>query len=345
VIHKETEEAIRAGRKYLVYLLTGGVFLLLALAFTYVYAGTMDFQPGGILAADIAGGRVGLLFAFFLLSFGVKSAIMPLHSWLPSAMVAPTPVSALLHAVAVVKAGVFGFARAIGFIIGPELLHSSGAANYLMCITAVTILVASLIALRQDNLKARLAYSTVGHLSYIVLGIAMLSPSAWMGGVLHIVNHAVMKITLFFCAGSIYVKTHCTEVSQLDGIGKQMPITMGAFALASLGLAGVPPVTGFISKWYLVQGSLSVGQSVLAATFLISGVLNAGYFFSIVVRAFFRRSDTFTRFNEASPFLVVPLAITALLSLLLGLFPNQFPYFFDLARRIAGSVTGGGGLW
>ena len=344
VIHKETEEAISAGRKYLVYLLSGGVFLLLALAFTYFYAGTVDFQPGGILAGDIAGGRVGLLFAFFLLSFGVKSAVMPLHSWLPTAMVAPTPVSALLHAVAVVKAGVFGFTRAVGFIIGPELLHSSGAAEYLISFTVATILVASLIALRQDNLKARLAYSTVGHLSYIVLGIAMISPSAWVGGILHIVNHAMMKITLFFCAGAIHVKTHCTEVSQLNGIGKQMPITMGAFALASLGLAGVPPVTGFISKWYLVQGSLNVGQSALAAVFLISGVLNAGYFFSIVARAFFRRSDKFTRFNEASPLLLVPLVITALFSLLLGLFPNQFPYFFDLARRIAGSVIEGGGL-
>jgi multicomponent Na+:H+ antiporter subunit D len=342
VIHKETEEAIAGGRKYLIYLLTGGVALLLALAFTYVFAGMVDFRAGGILSADVAKGSVTLLLVLFLLSFGVKSAIMPLHSWLPTAMVAPTPVSALLHAVAVVKAGVFGFARAIGFIIGPQVLHDSDASSYLIVLTTATILVASLIALRQDNLKARLAYSTVGHLSYIVLGIALLSPAAWMGGLLHIVNHAVMKITLFFCAGAIYVKTHCTQVSELDGIGRQMPVTMAAFGLASMGLAGMPPITGFISKWFLVQGTLDTGQVALAVTFLLSGVLNAGYFFSIVCRAFFRRSEKFTRFGEASPLMLVPLAITAVLSLLMGLFPNQFPYFFELAKRVGGAVMVGG---
>ena len=344
VIHKETPESIAAGRKYLVYLLTGGVALLLALAFTYQIAGTVDFQAGGILSEQVAKGGVTLLFTLFLFSFGVKSGIMPFHSWLPAAMAAPTPVSALLHAVAVVKAGVFGFARAIGFIIGPQLFHDSGAAGWLAGLTAATILIASLIALRQDNLKKRLAYSTIGHLSYIVLGTALLSPNAWVGGLLHIVNHAVMKITLFFCAGAIYVKTHKTNVSELDGIGRQMPITMSAFALASMGLAGIPPITGFISKWYLVQGSLDVGQVALAVTLLLSGVLNAGYFLSIVCRAFFRRSDKFTGFNEASPLMVVPLAVTAMLSLLLGIFPNQFPYFFDLASKIAGSVLSGGGL-
>ena len=344
VIHKETPESIAAGRKYLVYLLTGGVALILALAFTYQIAGTVDFQAGGILSEQVAKGGVTLLFTLFLFSFGVKSGIMPFHSWLPAAMAAPTPVSALLHAVAVVKAGVFGFARAIGFIIGPQLFHDSGAAGWLAGLTAATILIASLIALRQDNLKKRLAYSTIGHLSYIVLGTALLSPNAWVGGLLHIVNHAVMKITLFFCAGAIYVKTHKTNVSELDGIGRQMPITMTAFALASMGLAGIPPITGFISKWYLVQGSLDVGQVALAVTLLLSGVLNAGYFLSIVCRAFFRRSDKFTGFNEASPLMVVPLAVTAMLSLLLGIFPNQFPYFFDLASKIAGSVLSGGGL-
>jgi len=343
VIHKETKEAIAAGRKYLVYLLTGGVALLLALAFTYKIAGTVDFQAGGILSEQVTRGGVAMLFTLFLLSFGVKSAIMPLHSWLPAAMAAPTPVSALLHAVAVVKAGVFGFARAIGFIIGPQLLHGSGISGYFTGLTAATILVASFIALRQDNLKMRLAYSTVGHLSYIVLGIALLSPSAWIGGLLHIINHAVMKITLFFCAGAIHVRTHRNNVSELDGIGRQMPITMAAFALASIGLAGMPPVTGFISKWYLIQGTLDVGQGALAATLLLSGVLNAGYFFSIVCRAFFKRSKKFTRFGEASPFIVVPLTTTAVISLLLGLFPNQFPYFYDLAARVASNVLGGGG--
>jgi len=343
VLHRETPEAIFGGRKYLVYLLTGGVFLLFALAFTYQLSGTVDFRPGGILPAQVAKNSVIFLFILFLLSFGVKSAIMPLHSWLPTAMVAPTPVSALLHAVAVVKAGVFGFARAIGFIIGPEMLHESGAASFLAAIAAFTILAASLIALRQDNLKARLAYSTVSHLSYIVLGVTMLSPSAWIGGLLHIVNHAMMKITLFFCAGAIYVKTHCENVSELNGIGKQMPITMAAFAVASIGLAGIPPVNGFISKWYLVQGSYDIGGIAFVVTFLLSGLLNAGYLLSIVVRAFFAPSDRFTKFGEASPLLVVPLTITAVLSVLMGLFPDRAPYFFQLVSSVAQNVLGGGG--
>jgi len=344
VIHRETPEAIFGGRKYLVYLLTGGVFLLFALAYTYQLSGTVDFQAGGILPAQTAKSSIIMLFTLFLLSFGVKSAIMPMHSWLPTAMVAPTPVSALLHAVAVVKAGVFGFARAIGFIIGPLVLHESGASGFLAALAAATILVASLIALRQDNLKARLAYSTVGHLSYIVLGLALFSPSAWIGALLHIVNHAMMKITLFFCAGAIHARTHCDSVSQLNGIGRQMPITMAAFAVASIGLAGIPPVNGFISKWYLVQGSYDVGQIVFVVTFLLSGLLNAGYFFSIVVRAFFAPSDKFTRFGEASKLMVVPLVITAVLSLLLGIFPDRIPYFFQLASSVARSVLGGGGL-
>ena len=343
VIHKETPEAISAGRKYLVYLLAGGTALLFALALTYQLSGSVDFKAGGIIPEQVSNGSVILLFILFLSSFGVKSAIMPLHSWLPAAMAAPTPVSALLHAVAVVKAGVFGFARAIGFIIGPQLLHDSGVAGYLIGLTAATILVASLIAIRQDNLKMRLAYSTVGHLSYIVLGITMLSVNGWTGGLLHMVNHAVMKITLFFCAGAIYVRTHCQNISEMNGIGRQMPITMGAFAVASIGLAGMPPINGFISKWYLVQGAVDVGQMALVATFLLSGVLNAGYLFSIVVRAFFFRSDKYTRFGEASPLMVVPLALTALFALLLGIFPNQFPNLFQLAARVASSVIGGGG--
>lgn len=319
------------------------MFLLFALALTYQLSGTVDFQAGGILPAQVAKSSVILLFTLFLLSFGVKSAIMPMHSWLPTAMVAPTPVSALLHAVAVVKAGVFGFARAIGFVIGPAVLNNSGAAGFLAALTAATILVASLIALRQDNLKARLAYSTIGHLSYIVLGLALFSPAAWVGALLHIVNHAMMKITLFFCAGAIHVKTHCDKVSQLNGIGRQMPVTMAAFAIASVGLAGIPPVNGFISKWYLIQGSYDVGQIAFVIIFLLSGLLNAGYLLSIVVRAFFAPSQKFTRFGEASPLLVVPLAITAVLSLLMGIFPDRVPYFFQLASSVAQSVIGGGG--
>lgn len=342
VIHKETPEAIAAGRKYLVYLLTGGVALLLALAITHQTAGSLDFQPGGFLSSQVGQGTLMTLFVLFLVGFGVKSALMPFHSWLPAAMAAPTPVSALLHAVAVVVAGVFGFARAFGFVIGPELLQEIGALNITAVLASVTIVVASLMAFRQDNLKRRLAYSTIGHLSYIILGVALLSSSAWTGGLLHIVNHAAMKITLFFCAGAIYVKTHRENVSEMNGIGRQMPITMGAFALASIGLAGVPPMGGFISKWYLVQGTFETGQVVFAVVLLLSGLLNAGYLLSIVGRAFFTNSINFTRFNEASPWMVVPLVLTALLSLFLGLFPDGLFHFYQLASSVASSVLGGG---
>ena len=344
VIHKETPEAISAGRKYLVYLLTGGVALLLALALTYQISGSVDFQAGGFLSAQVGQDMLMILFFLFLVGLGVKSALMPLHSWLPAAMAAPTPVSALLHAVAVVKAGVFGFARVVGFVMGPVLLQEIGALNILAGFAVVTILLASLLAFRQDNLKLRLAYSTVGHLSYIILGITLLSPSAWIGGLLHLVNHAAMKITLFFCAGAIYVKTHCENISELNGIGRQMPITLGAFALASIGLAGVPPISGFISKWYLVQGALGTGQVVFAVTLLLSGLLNAGYLFPIVRRAFFMPSNSFTRFDEASPWMVVPLVLTAALSLFLGLFPDQFFHFYRLAADVASNVLSGGGL-
>jgi len=344
VIHKETPEAIAAGRKYLVYLLTGGTVLLLALIFTYQMTGTVEFQPGGFLSAQFGHVKLLILFLLFLVGFGVKSAIMPLHSWLPAAMAAPTPVSALLHAVAVVKAGVFGFARVNGFVFGPELLKEIGASNILAGFAAGTILVASLLAFRQENLKLRLAYSTVGHLSYIVLGFSLLSPSAWTGGLLHMINHAAMKITLFFCAGAIYVKTHCQNVSELNGIGRQMPITMGAFALASIGLAGIPPVGGFISKWYLVQGSFQTEQAVFGVILLISGLLNAGYLFPIVRRAFFLRSDRFSKFNEASPWMVIPLALTAALSLFLGIFPERAFHLYHLASDVVGRVFSGGGL-
>ncbi len=344
VIHKETPEAISAGRKYLVYLLSGGVTLLLALAFTYQIAGNVDFRPGGFLSLQVGQDRLMVLFVLFMVGFGVKSALMPLHSWLPSAMIAPTPVSALLHAVAVVKAGVFGFVRVIGFVMGPELLQEIGALNLLAGFAGATIVLASLLAFRQNNLKLRLAYSTVAQLSYIILGLALLSPSAWSGGLLHIVNHAVMKITLFFCAGAIYVKTHRENVSDLNGIGRQMPWTMGAFALASVGLSGVPPIAGFISKWYLVQGTLETGHTVLAAVLLLSGLFNAGYLFPVVIRAFFAPSHSFSKYDEASPLMVIPLVLTAGLSLFLGLFPDKIFHLYQLASNVASGVFSRGGL-
>jgi multicomponent Na+:H+ antiporter subunit D len=308
------------------------------MAWTQSMGASLNFKPGGILPAGNGAAELALLLTVFVIGVGVKAGLMPMHSWLPAAMVAPTPVSALLHAVAVVKAGVFGFARVVGFVFGAELIRQSEAADLVVILAAATILLASLLAMAQDNLKRRLAYSTVGHLSYIVLGIMLVTPDAWRGGLFHIVTHAAMKITLFFCAGAIYAKAHRENISELDGIGKQMPVTLGAFGVASLGLAGVPPLGGFLSKWFLAEGALAAGQPALLAVLIISGILNAGYFFPIVYRAFFRRSERFTTFAEASPLMVVPLCLTALLSVGLGFFPDVLFQWFSLANETVKSV-------
>ncbi len=343
IIHKETPEALRSGRKYLFYTLTAGVVLMAAAAWTYTLAGSLDFVPGGLLKGlGLPASTVRILFLLFIGGVGVKAAIMPLHAWLPAAMVAPTPVSALLHAVAVVKSGAFGVIRIVGFVFGPQILRDCGADKLLMVAAAITILVSSIMALAQDNLKMRLAYSTVGHLSYIVLGVAILSPEAFTGGVLHLASHATMKITLFFCAGAIYVNVHRVNISELDGIGRAMPWTMGAFAVGSIGLAGLPPVNGFISKWYLGLGAVEAGYLLALAVFLVSGLLNAAYLFPIVHRAFFRSSNQFDGDREASPLLVVPIVITALLSILFCIWPNGLVRLYDLAVMISGSVFGGG---
>ena len=279
MIHKETKVAIAAGRKYLVYTLTAGVLLIAATAWTYRIAGTLDFRAGGLFGnASFSPSAITVLFLLFLGGVGVKAAIMPLHSWLPAAMVAPTPVSALLHAVAVVKSGVFGVVRIVGFVFGPELMRQFGLNIFLAIVAGATIILASLLAFRQDNLKHRLAYSTVGHLSYIVLGAALLSPASLIGGLLHIANHATMKITLFFCAGAIYVRHHKEKISELDGIGRVMPWTMGAFTVGAIGLAGIPPINGFISKWQLGLGALQADEILPLAVLVLSGLLNAGIF-------------------------------------------------------------------
>ncbi len=340
VIHAESEKAWRIGRQYLIYAITAGIALVGGTALIQQTAGTLDFAPGGFLDAGIGTGTLWVIFLCFFIGFGVKAGVMPLHSWLPNAMIAPTPVSALLHAVAVVKAGVFGFVRLVGYIFGPELLGDIGAATVLATFAAVTILLASCIALMKDDLKARLAYSTVGHLSYIVLGVALLVPHALLGAAFHMVTHAAMKITLFFCAGAIYVHTGKKKVSELDGIGRQMPVTLAAFGIGAVGLAGVPLVGGFVSKWYLAAGTVDAGALVFLGVLLLSGILNAAYLVPIVTRAFFRSSEAHPRFNEASLFMVIPISITAVLSLLLGTHPDGLFRFFSVAEAMVASVTG-----
>lgn len=340
VIHSETKEAISAGRKYLAYTLTAGLLLIAAVGITYSLTGSLEFQPAGIFGdVDLTGTMAVSLFLLYLGGVGVKAGIMPIHSWLPSAMAAPTPVSALLHAVAVVKSGVFGVIRVVHYVFGPEVMGNFGLNEILIFLAGFTIIAASLLAFAQNNLKRRLAYSTVGHLSYIVLGAALLSPMGLTGSILHISTHATMKITLFFCAGAIMVNLHKKNISELNGIAKVMPWTMAAFTIGSMGLAGIPPINGFVSKWYLASGVLEADMMLPLIILVISGLLNIGYFFPIIHRAYFRQGgDELKGHTEASPFMVVPIVVTATASIIFGMFPDLFFHFFELASSIASDI-------
>ncbi|MDA1035448.1 MAG: proton-conducting transporter membrane subunit [Chloroflexi bacterium] len=343
IIHRETESAIAAGRKYLAYTLSGGVLLIGGTAWVHMLGIDGSFVAGGLLFGEgISKTTSWGLFALLVTGVSVKAGVMPLHGWLPSAMVAPTPVSALLHAVAVVKAGVFGMVRMLVFVFGAQVLREIDASQVIVAFAAVTLLVGSMLALRHDNLKRRLAYSTISHLSYIVLGVALLGPIALVGALLHIVGHGVTKITLFFVAGAIHAHTHKENVSEMDGIGRQMPITMGAFTLASLSMVGIPPFVLFTSKFYLGWGAAQVDQQIFIIVYLFSGVLAAGYLFPVVVRAFWRSSPDHVRYHEADMRMVVPLAITGVLALFLGIAPDAPFHFFELASDVAAASFGVG---
>ena len=335
VCHKGTAEARAGARKYVIYLLGAAkVFLLAAIILTYNEAGTLDFRNGGIFQAAQLASRPSLylmIFALFLFGFA-KNALMPFHSWLPAAMVAPTPVSALLHAVAVVKTGVFSTLRVFLFIFGLDAMRELGADRLALAAASITILVGSLLALGQNNLKARLAFSTVSQLSYIILGAALLNPKGVLGGVAHISNHAVSKITLFFCAGSIYVSTHKTEISQMSGLARRMPWTMAAFALSSLSIVGIPLTSGFVSKWYLALGAVDHQSLIVLGVLLASSLLGAAYLGQILYKAYFEleQEPVHAEVREI-PWIVVPLAISAAASLLLGIFPGPV---LGLAGRI-----------
>jgi multicomponent Na+:H+ antiporter subunit D len=322
VTHKRDAEAMRAGRLYLMLLLgTSMVLLLPAIIATLALTGTLDFTPGGIFGTKVQGWTLTGLLALYVFGIG-KAAVMPLHFWLPAAMVAPTPVSALLHAVAVVKAGVFCVAKVVLYVFGLDTLVRSGANEWLVYIAALTVLLASLIALSRNNLKARLAYSTVSQLGYVVLGAALATPVALAGSATHIVMHAFGKITLFFCAGAIYVAAHKTEVSELDGLGRKMPVTFLAFLLGSLSIVGVPPFGGSWSKWLLAVGAVDAGHLFVVGVLMLSSILNVGYLLSIVARAFFlpergHGHGEAQGIHEAPLACVVPLSLTALFCIVL----------------------------
>ena len=291
VTHAGTQEARQGGRTYLgILMATSMGFLLLAVVWTWKLTGNVSFTSGGILGGAASPLVIGVLFALYVFGIG-KAALMPFHRWLPAAMVAPTPVSALLHAVAGVKAGVFAILKITVYIFGLDLLRDTGVTDWLLWVAAFTILVASVIALRQDNLKARLAYSTISQLSYIVMGALLVNSTALAGSTLHLATHAFGKITLFFCAGAILVASHKTKVSQLDGLGRQMPWTMGAFFLASLSIVGLPPMGGMWGKWYLALGAIDAGYVVLVGVLMVSTLLNIAYLIPVPIRAFLGKAD------------------------------------------------------
>lgn len=339
VIHEQTPEALKGGRRYLTYLLgTSIAFNLPSIFLTYSAAQTLDFSSGGILAGKASPVMATVIFVLFIAGIG-KAAMMPFHSWLPAAMVAPTPVSALLHAVAVVKAGVFTVLRIVFHVFGIDLLSELGLGTALAYFASFTIIVASVIALRQDNLKLRLAYSTVSQLSYIVLGASLLSPKGMTGGIIHIAMHAFGKITLFLCAGSILIAVNRKNISEMSGIGRKIPLTMFAFFLGALSIIGFPPFGGFLSKWYLVLGSLEAGQIPVLIVILTSSLLNGAYFLPIVYRAFFGElDDKLIDAHEASSWVVGPLLLTALISMILFFYPQPF---WRLAALTVKGLMGG----
>jgi multicomponent Na+:H+ antiporter subunit D len=346
VAHRGNDEAKAKGRVYLLLLMATSMMLLLpAIIWTWVAAGTVDFTPGGILAtAGLSAGAVGLLLALYIFGIG-KAAVMPVHFWLPAAMVAPTPVSALLHAVAVVKAGVFTVVKVIVYIFGIDFLAASGANQWLIYVAGGTIILASLIAMTKDNLKARLAYSTISQLGYVVVGALLATPYGIIGSGMHIAMHAVGKITLFFCAGAIYTAAHKTKVSELAGLGRRMPFTFAAFLIASLSIIGLPPLGGLWSKWYLAIGALDADQIFVLVALMLSSLLNVAYLLPIPFRAFFgnsppdagRPGDTAGNeapggaIREAPVACLIAIGLTALGCVVLFFFPGPI---LDLLAQI-----------
>lgn len=336
VTHHQDANSRISGRKYLIFILGTSIGLVLpAMIYCYHVTGTLEFAAAGIFTDQVSKPAATVLLLMFVFGFA-KAGIMPFHSWLPAAMVAPTPVSALLHAVAVVKVGAFSIVRVITGIFGIDFLLTFHLGAVVAAIASITILVSSCIALTQDEFKRRLAYSTIGQLSYIVLGVTLLSPKGMTGGMVHIAMHAFGKITLFFCAGAIFVATGKKYISQLVGVGKRMPVTMTAFLIGSLSIIGLPPTGGFISKWYLVLGTLEGDQMIMLFVLLSSSLLNAAYFMPVFYKAFFctKEESMFeNKVDEAPMMCVVPLVITAVISFVLFFAPQPFLNLAQLAVK------------
>jgi formate hydrogenlyase subunit 3/multisubunit Na+/H+ antiporter MnhD subunit len=327
VIHEESDEAYRAGSKYGVYLISGGVMILLATVAVHALTDGARFTPGGMPAlAGQSKGVLFMLFGLFTVGFGFKAALMPLHSWLPDAMIAPTPVSAVLHAVAVVNVGLYGFYRVIYTVFGVELYQRMGFGTWLAVAASITIITAALMALRQNEIKRMLAYSTVNQLSYVLLGIVSFQMIGMLGAMLHIVYHSFMKITLFYAAGTIITQSGNKYIGKMEGLAKEMPITMLAFSVAAIGIIGLPPVAGWVSKWYIMQGflqRLSLSHIIFAGVFILSSIIELGYFTPPIYLAYFgggeKHSAPAKLGSEAPLTMIVPMVIVACASLLFGI--------------------------
>ena len=331
VAHKGTTEAIKGARIYLGILMGTSICLqMVAVIWTYTLTGTLDFTKGGILEGHVSHSIAAILLALYAFGIG-KAALMPFHRWLPAAMVAPTPVSALLHAVAVVKAGVFTMLKVGIYIFGIDFLASSGASVWLMWLAAFSIVAASVVAMTKDNLKARLAYSTISQLSYITLGIALASSMGALGGAMHVVTHAMGKITLFMCAGSIYVATHKTNISQMTGLGRRMPVTFIAFLIGALSIIGLPPLGGAWSKWLLIVGAADANELIMIGVLLVSSLLNVAYLLPLVGKGFFLSTDdqepAATDFSEGPVLVWIPPALTAMGCIILFFYAGSIKEF------------------
>jgi len=329
VVHRGDAKSIEAGRIYLIYTMLGGAVLLVGVIWLQALAGGIDFTATGYLDGLHPSTHIQLrvIFAMLIIGFGVKAALIPLHGWLPLAMVAPAPVSALLHAVAVVKAGAFGIVRVVYDVFGAEFSHELGVLPYLAAAASITIVYGSIRALFQDDLKRRLAFSTVSQVSYIALGSAIFGPMATVGGIAHLVHQGIMKITLFFCAGNFAETLGIHKISELNGVGRRMPLTMTAFTIGALGMIGVPPIAGFFSKWYLGLGSIDGGQHWVLVILVASSALNAAYFLPVVYAGWFREQEgewphprVLSNRFETSMLLLAPPMVTAAICVLVGVF-------------------------
>ena len=333
VMHAMDNKARHAGKMYVLYMMFGASLAFIGFVFVYCYGTTIDFIPGGVLNPALVAGNEGILHLVFVLAFfgfGVKAAVFPFYRWLPKASVAPTPVTALLHAVAVVKSGIFAIVRLTYYSFGTAFLVGTWAQYVMLIAAAVTIVFGSTVALRTPHIKRRFAYSTVSNLSYIIFGIAIMTPAGLAAGMLHMVYHAVIKITLFFTAGAILYKTHREYLYEVEGFGKLMPVTFATMAITGLGLIGVPPFAGFNSKWALATAAVDSGNAVSyigIVALILSALLTALYVFSIIIRAYFPREKEYPagyydHVSDPNKYMTVPLVILAVVSVIMGLFPD-----------------------